>query len=108
LSVGLLNLNAPLFLNVGEVFTHFVIDYTIYVVTLYLFSFFCTSDLQILSFDGVPDLFFLIIYLFTCAYIVWVISPPFSLPYPLPPSPSFSGRTCSALISNFVEEKTQP
>jgi hypothetical protein len=42
-------------------------------------------------------------HLFTCAYIIWVISPP----CPLPPtfSPSLPGRTCSALFSNFVEEK---
>jgi hypothetical protein len=32
----------------------------------------------------------------------------FSPPAPLPPHPpSLLGRTCSALISNFVEEKTQ-
>jgi hypothetical protein len=55
-------------------------------------------------------LFFLVIHLFTCAYIVWAISPPF----PLPPSPTFfplpplvSGRSCSAFTTNFVEEKTQ-
>jgi hypothetical protein len=28
-------------------------------------------------------------------------------PYPLPVLPSLPGRTCSALISNFVEEKTE-
>jgi hypothetical protein len=44
------------------------------------------------------------IHLFTYIYIVWVISnpcPPSSLPLPH----SFPGRTCSALISTFVEEK---
>jgi hypothetical protein len=53
-------------------------------------------------------LFFVVdAYLFTCADTVWVISPlcPPSLPFP-PLLPSFPGRTCSALISNFVEEKT--
>jgi hypothetical protein len=30
---------------------------------------------------------FVIIHLFTCAYIVWVISPPCPLPHSLPPSP---------------------
>jgi hypothetical protein len=45
-----------------------------------------------------------IIHLFICAYIVWVISTPASLTLSLPPS--LPGRTCSALISNFVEEKT--
>jgi hypothetical protein len=40
-------------------------------------------------------------HLFICAYIVWAISPP----CPIPP-PSLPGRTCSALFSNFVEEKT--
>jgi hypothetical protein len=45
------------------------------------------------------------IHLFTCAYIVWVISPLFPLPPFSPPLfPSLPGRTCSALISNFVEE----
>jgi hypothetical protein len=47
-----------------------------------------------------------IIHLFTSAYIVWVISP-----YPPPPffslSPSVPGRSYSAFITNFVEEKTQ-
>jgi hypothetical protein len=47
------------------------------------------------------DIFF---YLFTCAYIVWAISPPSCL-HPLPP-PLLPGRTCSTLISNFVEEIT--
>jgi hypothetical protein len=45
------------------------------------------------------------IHLFICAYIVWAISSP--CPLPLPPyTPSLPGRTCSALFSNFVEEKT--
>jgi hypothetical protein len=30
---------------------------------------------------------FLLIHLFTCAYIVWVISAPYLLPHPLPSSP---------------------
>jgi hypothetical protein len=45
-------------------------------------------------------LFLIIIHLFTRAIIVWVIS------HPCPPPPSHPGRTCSALITNFVEEKT--
>jgi hypothetical protein len=49
---------------------------------------------------------FFIIHLFTCAYIVSFL-PPASLPPPSPFSPLPPGRTCSALISNFVEEKTQ-
>jgi hypothetical protein len=40
---------------------------------------------------------FFIIHLFTCAYIVWVIYPP--------SPPPLAGTTCSALTSNFVEEK---
>jgi hypothetical protein len=44
-------------------------------------------------------LFLFFVHLFTCAYIVWVISPR-CLP------PSVSGRSCSALITDFVEEKT--
>jgi hypothetical protein len=50
---------------------------------------------------------FFLIHLLTCAYIVWVISPPYPLlpPFPTLP-PSLPGRTSSALISNFVEEKT--
>jgi hypothetical protein len=55
-------------------------------------------------FDTGKFIFF--IHLFTCAYIVWVISPPILCPLPLPPHSSLPGRTCSALISNFVEEKT--
>jgi hypothetical protein len=54
-----------------------------------------------------PHSSFFIIHLFTCAYIVCVIFP--SCPPPTPCSshhPSLPGRTCSALISNFVEEKT--
>jgi hypothetical protein len=53
--------------------------------------------------------FFLIIHLFTCAYIVWVISPPCppSLPSPLLPH-SVPGRSCSAFMTNFVEEKHKP
>jgi hypothetical protein len=50
---------------------------------------------------------YIFIHLFTCAYIVWVISPPVTLPhhlFPLPPS--VPGRSCYALITNFVEEKT--
>jgi hypothetical protein len=50
--------------------------------------------------------FCFIIHLFTCACIVWVISPPCPPHPPFPPPPLLAGRTCSALISNFVEEKT--
>jgi hypothetical protein len=55
--------------------------------------------------------FFLFVYfyvhLFTCAYIVWVISSPSHSPPPFPPSPpSVSGKSPSALITDFVEEKT--
>jgi hypothetical protein len=32
--------------------------------------------------------------------------PPAPHPLPLPVTPLLPGRTCSALISNFVEEKT--
>jgi hypothetical protein len=49
---------------------------------------------------------FFVVYLFTCAYIVWVISPPCLLPH-LPPLPSsVSGGSCSALIADFVEKRT--
>jgi hypothetical protein len=52
-------------------------------------------------------LFVVVVHLFTCAYIVWVISPPCPLLPPFPPlSPSVSGRSHSALITDFVEEKT--
>jgi hypothetical protein len=51
--------------------------------------------------------------LFTCAYNVWVISPPYSRPapslslrsLPLPTTPLIPGRNYFALISNFVEER---
>jgi hypothetical protein len=46
------------------------------------------------------------VHLFTCAYIVWVISPPCPPPPLFPLPPSVSGRSRSALISDFVEEKT--
>jgi hypothetical protein len=48
--------------------------------------------------------FFVVVHLFTCAYIVWVISPPCSPP--LLHLPSVSGRSRSALVTDFVEEKT--
>jgi hypothetical protein len=48
------------------------------------------------------------IHLFTYAYILWVISLHCPLPPPSPPLPSLvPDRSCSALITNFVEEKTQ-
>jgi hypothetical protein len=42
-------------------------------------------------------------------YIVWVITPlyPSPPPHSLPHPPSLPGRICSALISNFVGEKTK-
>jgi hypothetical protein len=46
---------------------------------------------------------FSFIHLFTCAYIVWVISPP-TLSLLLPSVP---GRSCSAFVTSFVEEKRQ-
>jgi hypothetical protein len=50
--------------------------------------------------------FFIFIHLFTCVYILWDISPPYLLPCPSPiHPPSLPCRICSALISNFVEEK---
>jgi hypothetical protein len=50
---------------------------------------------------------FFIIHLFTYACIVWVISSSYPLPDPLPTFPLIPGRSCSAFITNFVEEKTQ-
>jgi hypothetical protein len=47
---------------------------------------------------------FFIIRLFTCAYIVWVISPSYPCTHPLPRSHSLPGRTCSTLFSSSVEE----
>jgi hypothetical protein len=50
-------------------------------------------------------LFFLFIY----SHVHTVFGPFLPLahhPLPLLPSPSLPGRTCSALLSNFVEEKT--
>jgi hypothetical protein len=57
----------------------------------------------------VTQIFFVVIFihLFICVYIVWAISPlllPASLLFL--PTPSLPGRTCSALFSNFVGEKT--
>jgi hypothetical protein len=64
------------------------------------------SILILLGISIFLSFFLFLIHLFTCAFIVWAISPPYPLPHPLPPPPSLPGRTCSALISNFVEEKT--
>jgi hypothetical protein len=45
-------------------------------------------------------------HIFTCAYTVWAISPTCPSPPPSQPNPPlFPGRNCSALFSNFVEEK---
>jgi hypothetical protein len=72
-------------------------------MSLYCIFFFSHFIIRILRSNN-P---FFIIHSFTCAYIVWVI---FSCCSPLSPSPcllpSLLGRTCSALISNFIEEKT--
>jgi hypothetical protein len=47
---------------------------------------------------------FLIIHLFTCAYIVWVISPPCPVSTLSPPCPSLPSRTHSVLFSSSIEE----
>jgi hypothetical protein len=60
-------------------------------------------SLVVFIFNFLIILFYFIVHLFTCAYIVWVISPPCPLLPPFPPS-SVSGRSCSALIIDFVEE----
>jgi hypothetical protein len=51
--------------------------------------------------------FFIVYSLLICIYIVWAISlaPLCHLLLPLP-TPLLPGRTCSTLLSNFVEEKT--
>jgi hypothetical protein len=41
------------------------------------------------------------VHLFTCAYIVWVISPPCPSPPPPPLPSSVSGRSCSALVTDL-------
>jgi hypothetical protein len=65
---------------------------------------FITIDLSNFLKKNHNALLFFFIHLFPCAYIVWAISPLY--PPSIPQSPSLPGRTCSALISNFVEEKT--
>jgi hypothetical protein len=51
---------------------------------------------------------FYFIHLFTCAYIVWAISSPYpSLPPSPPQLPSLPSRICSALIYDFVDQKTK-
>jgi hypothetical protein len=51
--------------------------------------------------------FLFLIHFFICAYIVWAISPPIpSTPISTPHPSSLPGRTCSAIFSSFVEEKT--
>jgi hypothetical protein len=44
-------------------------------------------------------------YLYIFSY-VYALFGPLLLPAPCPPPPSLPGRNCSALFSNFVEEKT--
>jgi hypothetical protein len=78
--------------------------------SLSVFSFYCSMFswlLFVLKHQWLFFFFLIFIFLFNCAYIIWVISPP----YPLSPSslvhpPSLPGRISSALISNFVDEKT--
>jgi hypothetical protein len=48
-------------------------------------------------------LFIIIIHLFTCTYIVWVISPSCTPP----PSPSFLGRTYSAFFSILLKSRNK-
>jgi hypothetical protein len=52
-----------------------------------------------------------VVYLFIYSYVHTLFRPflphtPPSTPSFFPPPPSLPGRTCSALFSNFVEEKT--
>jgi hypothetical protein len=49
-----------------------------------------------------------IFYSFThmCIHCLGHFSPLSTTPFLAPPTPLFTGRTCSALISNFVEKKT--
>jgi hypothetical protein len=54
----------------------------------------------------IVNYFFVVVHLFTCAYIVWVISLPCPPPHPSPLPASVSGRSRSALVTDFVEEKT--
>jgi hypothetical protein len=52
---------------------------------------------------------FLFFSLFIYSYVHTLFGPflpPDICPLPLAPLPSLPGRTCSALFSNFVEEKT--
>jgi hypothetical protein len=69
--------------------------------------------------DGFTDefyqtfFFYLLFFLFTCAYNAWVISPPCPHPHPyhplcplpLPHTLSVPSRNYFAHISNFVEER---
>jgi hypothetical protein len=67
-----------------------------------LHRYFAYTDLLLFSFLK----FF--IHLLACAFIVWVVSPLGPHPLLLPLPPLLLGKTCSALFSNFVEEKTYP
>jgi hypothetical protein len=46
------------------------------------------------------------IHIFICAYIVGPFLPPALVPSLSCPYPLLPGRTCAALFSNFVQEKT--
>jgi hypothetical protein len=54
--------------------------------------------------QGHSFFFFILIFCYSFIHIVWVISPPCS-PFLHHSPPLLPGTTCSALISNFVEEK---
>jgi hypothetical protein len=58
------------------------------------------------NYDILQEHFLLFIHLFICTYIVWATSPHFSPPFYFPQPTLLPGRTCSALFSNTVEEKT--
>jgi hypothetical protein len=55
------------------------------------------------SINCIPTNFF-IIHLFTCAYIIWVVSPSCPHLHLLPSPASLPGRTCSVLFSSSLEE----
>jgi hypothetical protein len=63
-------------------------------------------QLPVLSYFFICQLFYYYSFIHMCVHCLGHFSPTPLIPPSSPQSPSLPGRTCSALISNIVEEKT--
>jgi hypothetical protein len=59
-----------------------------------------------ISVPGLKAFFVVVVYLFTCAYIVWVISPPCPPPLSFPPPLLSFRQVLFCPFTDFVEERT--